>query len=987
MKYSPVLLAILLTTALQAGSLPLGYFQQEVKYDIDVKLDDKDHILRGHEKLLYMNNSPNSIDFIWMHLWPNAYKDNNTAFAKQMWENGRSKFYFSDEDDRGYIDSLNFTIKGVPLQVEAHPEWIDVVKLILPAPLAPGKRITIETPFKVKIPIVFSRLGHSGKHYEITQWYPKPAVYDMDGWHPMPYLNMGEFYSEFGTFDVKITIPEKYVVMGTGTILNGESEYAWLDSLAEEGNKLTLMPKSEIKKNSKKIKKEIAKRNKEEKKKEDSARRYKTLHFHQKNVHDFAWFADRDYIVQKGTLELPYNGKEVTLWSGFLPKNAELWKNSIEYLHDSGYWYSKFYGDYPYDHITAVDGDLSAGGGMEYPNITIISKMPSKDVLEMVIMHEVGHNWFYGILGSNERDHAWMDEGLNEFTNIWYWEKKYGLNAPMEVLPKKVHKFILKDASFRWLAAYLGYQGRTIAKDGQPIEMVSTDFYPSNYGSMIYSKTGIFTFYLMHYLGEEKFQKAMMDYYETFKFKHPQPRDFKAILNANLNEDLTWYLDDVYNTTKSVDYGIENISDNSVTISNGGDLEIPVELVYYDESGHEDSREWVPGFTGEKSFPLSQNISSVRIDPEDYLPDYDKSNNSSKSAGIQLNSFIDEPDFSKTYLGNIIPFARINAYNNAIGIKLWRGSFPIENFGYSVTPLWDLNNNTLIGSVKLNHNLYRVGKFDEINSITEVTRGEGRTSFNVGANFTLRKPIISEPFTRIYLKAHYHSFDQVSEFDPSLWNVTDDIFSASGKIRYFSKYSPILKSDSHIGFQYAKNDDDDHSSINAYTSINYQPLKKLNIKGELLYINVSENNIPQYSPYAGGSVDPDFEHIVWDRSGSGSFNMLQDQVLADGIGMRIAPAQYTPFDSGFEFSLTLSEFSTHFLLFLDYLNTDDVFDIDGKSYDDLVSLGLSLNLSMIQLYMPLYVNWDSDMNIGSKAWKDLIRVDITFDLNNINIRM
>jgi hypothetical protein len=115
--------------------------------------------------------------------------------------------------------------------------------------------------------------------------------------------------------------------------------------------------------------------------------------------------------------------------------------------------------------------------------------------------------------------------------------------------------------------------------------------------------------------------------------------------------------------------------------------------------------------------------------------------------------------------------------------------------------------------------------------------------------------------------------------------------------------------------------------------------------------------------------------------------MLQDQVLADGIGMRIAPAQYTPFDSGFEFSLTLSEFSTHFLLFLDYLNTDDVFDIDGKSYDDLVSLGLSLNLSMIQLYMPLYVNWDSDMNIGSKAWKDLIRVDITFDLNNINIRM
>ena len=108
-----------------------------------------------------------------------------------------------------------------------------------------------------------------------------------------------------------------------------------------------------------------------------------------------------------------------------LTKNAKLWKRSIEYLHDSGYWYSKFYGDYPYNHITAVDGDMSAGGGMEYPNITVISKADSKDMLEFVIMHEVGHNWFYGILGNNEREFTWLDEGLNEYSNIRYWEKKY----------------------------------------------------------------------------------------------------------------------------------------------------------------------------------------------------------------------------------------------------------------------------------------------------------------------------------------------------------------------------------------------------------------------------------------------------------------------------------------------------------------------------------------------------------------------------------
>ena len=124
-------------------------------------------------------------------------------------------------------------------------------------------------------------------------------------------------------------------------------------------------------------------------------------------------------------LEFEKSNKKITLWSMYLPKNAKIWRSSIEYLHDSGYWYSQFFGEYPYNHITAVDGDMSAGGGMEYPNITVISRDNTKDLLEYVIMHEVGHNWLYGILGSNERDYPWMDEGLNEYSNIRYWEKKY----------------------------------------------------------------------------------------------------------------------------------------------------------------------------------------------------------------------------------------------------------------------------------------------------------------------------------------------------------------------------------------------------------------------------------------------------------------------------------------------------------------------------------------------------------------------------------
>ena len=253
----------------------------------------------------------------------------------------------------------------------------------------------------------------TGQHYEMTQWYPKPAVYDHKGWHPMPYLNQGEFYSEFGTFDVKITLPQDYRIMATGDIIRGDDEYNWLDSLAAVTDSINQLPADDFKILLESHKKVV---------KIDSdssvSSEMKTIHFHQENVHDFAWFADKKWLVQKGKLSLTDSKRDVTLWSFYLPKNAEMWKNSIEYLHDSGYWYSRYYGDYPYNHITAVDGDLSAGGGMEYPNITVIASMPSKQMLEMVIMHEVGHNWFYGILGSNERYHTWMDEGLNQYLSL-----------------------------------------------------------------------------------------------------------------------------------------------------------------------------------------------------------------------------------------------------------------------------------------------------------------------------------------------------------------------------------------------------------------------------------------------------------------------------------------------------------------------------------------------------------------------------------------
>ena len=222
------------------------YFQQEVNYEIDVTLDDNHHTLSAYEKISYKNNSPDELSFIWFHIWPNAYKDDSTAYAKQAGPS--SRFAKSDSTARGYIDSLEFTVNGRKASWSYHPEWIDAIKLELNTPLKSGQAIAIETPFFVKLPgEVFSRLGHTGKHYEITQWYPKPAVYDRKGWHPMPYLNQGEFYSEYGSFDVKITLPEDYRIMATGDLINGEAEYQWLSSLTSITDSLNRLSEKELK--------------------------------------------------------------------------------------------------------------------------------------------------------------------------------------------------------------------------------------------------------------------------------------------------------------------------------------------------------------------------------------------------------------------------------------------------------------------------------------------------------------------------------------------------------------------------------------------------------------------------------------------------------------------------------------------------------------------------------------------------------------------
>jgi hypothetical protein len=528
-----------------------NYFQQRVNYKIDVTLNDIDNTLDGFEIINYTNNSPDTLHFIWFHLWPNAYKNDRTAFSEQLLQLGRTDFYFSENEKRGYINRLDFKVNGVTAQLADHSQYIDVSKLILPTPLAPGNTIKITTPFHEKIPFNFSRGGHVGQTYQITQWYPKPAVYDVKGWHQIPYLDQGEFYSEFGDYNVQITIPKDYVVAATGELQN-EDELNFLKKKVDEFNmpkaKSTLIIVKKIPDQNIKEKKNIYLKTKSKtsfknrnyqapvksnspilkinespflitKEKEET----KTINYIQNSVHDFAWFADKTFIVNHDTLKLA-SGKIIDVYAYCTPAGKKIWKNGIQFIKNAVTTRSKWLGEYPYNVISAVEAKMGFNGGMEYPTITSISPLPDEKSLDETIEHEVGHNWNYGILASNEREHPWMDEGMNTYFDNRYKKIKYDDENIQKNKADFINNKLPNDET------ELDYRTEIANKKDQPIETSSESFSELNYGLTAYYKTGIWMKVLEDYVGETLFDSCLHEYYNRWKFKHPQPEDFKKVV-------------------------------------------------------------------------------------------------------------------------------------------------------------------------------------------------------------------------------------------------------------------------------------------------------------------------------------------------------------------------------------------------------------------------------------------------------------------------
>ncbi|MBK7232131.1 MAG: M1 family metallopeptidase [Saprospiraceae bacterium] len=689
---------VLLSTGLFSQSNS-AYFQQALDYRIQVSLDDQLHLLNGQITIRYTNNSPDVLDKIGMHLWPNAYSAKNTAFAKQKLLHRATKFEEAKPEQMGGISALNFTVDQQSAKLEFVKNNPDMAWLILPQALKPGQSIEIKTPFKVKIPNSFSRLGQANQTYQITQWYPKPAVYDHKGWHLMPYLDQGEFYSEFGNFSVEINLPSEYVVGATGVLQNLEEKSflmkraADTKSALEKATPITFVDQNNTQR--------------------------KTISYTAEQVHDFAWFADKNFYVQLDTLQFS-NGRIIECWSYF--NNPEIWRNSASFVKRAVKFYSDYVGEYPYPQASAVESALSAGAGMEYPMITVIGQAGSESALDEVITHEVGHNWFYGILASNERDHPFMDESINTYYEARYMDLYYPVQMKFSGLPFS-----------RWLGnidiEQFGYLVLSRKYLDQHPDQASENFMGINYGLDVYSRAPKLIAQAEKYLGTAEFDKIMQAYYQKWKFKHPYTEDLYAMFKEMSPKNLDWLFEKLIKKDDKIDYGFLGIQKKkgivNLNIKNHTGVNSPLYL-----SGIKDGvimmDTMLDGFEGKKKISLKdESYDLYRIDGREETYELFRHNNSIRTKGmfkrleplsLKLVAPFDNPD--KIEIG-LTPVLGYNLYDGLMaGVYITQPWLPPRRWRLSIMPMYAFRSKEWVGWTQM-----YVNRFFTESAITQLQLG------------------------------------------------------------------------------------------------------------------------------------------------------------------------------------------------------------------------------------------------------------------------
>jgi hypothetical protein len=546
-------------------------------YQIDVTLDTKEKRLIGDETITFRNVSDRSLETLCLHLYPNAFRNEQTTFMRECprWFREqvarRKKWGWVRIDSLGIVGGQDLTDSIVIDET--------VLKIPLPQPLPPSEEIVLRIDFTVQLPRVIARMGYTGDHYSIGQWFPKMCAIRPNGsWVDHQFHCNSEFFADFGTYDVSMTVPDEYVVGATGHL----QEEVSLD----QGQK--------------------------------------TLRYHAQAIHDFYWEADPNFIQTSETID------EIEVTFLCRPQHRRKIPRVMKAARTALHYYGQWYGPYPYGKLVISDSEIGpGGGGMEYPMIVAIelnSLLPQSIRLEeAIVIHEIGHQWWYGVVATNEFEEAWLDEGINTYSTRKVLEAVYGKKDNFI----NIFGLTISEQQYERGSYLMEPDADPIVRDAWEYR----DFF--SYTSTVYGKASLMLETLERYLGEDVTGEILKTYYERFSFKHPTTDDFRAISEEVSGRDLDWFFEPWLYGTGVCDYAVTRIESEkieadadtadvqaeryrtAVTVERTGEVVMPVDVLIELKSGQTIAREW-DGVDRWITFELEteSEIRSAVVDPE-----------------------------------------------------------------------------------------------------------------------------------------------------------------------------------------------------------------------------------------------------------------------------------------------------------------------------------------------------------------------------------
>ena len=586
------------TTSSASGKTSAPYWQQKVDYTMDIDMNVKNYQYKGKQTLVYTNNSPDDLNKVFYHLYFNAFQpgsqmDVRSRNIKDPSSKIGDRISKLSPSEIGYIKVNSLSQNGRAVK---HETVGTILEVTLNTPIKSGETVTFTMNFDAQVPLQIRRSGRNSKEgvaLSMSQWYPKMAEYDFEGWHTPPYIAR-EFHGVWGDYDVTLHIDKNYTVGGSGYLQNPlnvghgyqENIYDELDLPA--GDKLT-------------------------------------WHFKAPNVHDFTWAADPEYthdvLKMKNGIDLHFLYKK-TLDAEYL----ENWKKLQPKTADLMEFFSKNIGQYPYKQYSVIQG---GDGGMEYAMSTLITGKRKFGSLLGVTSHELAHTWFQFLLATNESLHPWMDEGFTTY-----------------ISNKAMNKVTGRNAENPQVGSYRHYFG-IVANNIEESMSTHADRYDTNaaYSMASYSKGNLFLSQLEYVIGKENVAKGLKKYFNDFSFKHPTPNDIKRSMEKVSGIHLDWYLNEWTQTTHTIDYGVKSVEGNKVTLEKIGKMPMPIDVsvVYTDGSTEEFNiplrimrgqkptsatvlKDWTwahPTYT----FTASKMVKSVEIDTSQLMADVNRDNN------------------------------------------------------------------------------------------------------------------------------------------------------------------------------------------------------------------------------------------------------------------------------------------------------------------------------------------------------------------------